>query len=828
MKRKRGLLAAGSAVILLTATLLGTPQWKVLEEADDLSEAFCSTWQEGDYLVTFGRHMAIFGGVSRPMYSVLNYPIGNGIGCLISLAPSGAGIQSDICLGSPYFSINSKARPLFYSEIKPLTARGQKEAGGIRASGTYAGKGGIEAAVVTVYRLVPDLGGRVDIASTLTNSGIRPIEKFGYSLYMGTGTRYSFSPFHRRMHPDLNFTVCPRPDHTLVRWNRNPVGRERKDVLQPGESYEVRYSVFVEADINALLERLYREAGHTPLSTTLKLIGFQGGLYELIIREAVSDSVFFRGFFKDRKVLSFPLIAGSYTASVNFFPASEKIQFKVGEGEDNAVIVREPHSGTVHVRIQDRKGRHVPGKVTFIGLQPTPSPYFQPENPILTGRGWEGFKNSRYPDSEGTDVTLPAGTYMVYASRGPEFSLDTELLEVFKDGHSSLCFRIDRVLDTKGLISLDPHLHTTYSDGSMGIPERIRSLVAEGLDVAVASDHNFVTDYGPDLEALGYTDTLAVICGNEITVGGMVHYNTFPVLHRPGEPLNGAIDPISDSMAELFARSRSKDPDTLIQVNHPRSGNIGYFNMYQLDPKRAAFALEGFETGFDVLEVVNGPYFHSNNADSIRDWFHLLNRGYTIPLIGSSDAHGIDQAEPGYSRTYVLYSGKKGPDLDVPALIGALKQGRSFCSNGPLVDVRVNRKHTFGDTFTDKDGKVSVTVRVRRAPWVSLDEVRIIINGERDVVLPVKGKNATREDFTLKEKVTLARDAYIVVEVIGKHGLYPVMQRASRSGLKEHATLPYALTNPVFVDVDGNGRFDPPWTEKIELLPSIPKKEKED
>lgn len=231
MKRMRGLLAAGSAVILLTATLLGTPQWKVLEEADDLPEAFCSTWQEGDYLITFGRHMAIFGGVSRPMYSVLNYPIGNGIGCLISLAPSGAGTQSDICLGSPYFSINSKARPLFYSEIKPLTARGQKEASGIRASGTYEGKGGIEAAVVTVYRLVPDSGGRVDVASTLTNSGSRPIEKFGYSLYMSTGTRYSFSPFHRRMHPELNFTVYPRPDHTLVRWNRNPVGGERKDAL---------------------------------------------------------------------------------------------------------------------------------------------------------------------------------------------------------------------------------------------------------------------------------------------------------------------------------------------------------------------------------------------------------------------------------------------------------------------------------------------------------------------------------------------------------------------------------------------------------------------
>lgn len=828
MKHMRGFLAAGSALILLVVTLWGAPQWKTLESADDLPEAFCSTWEKGDHLITFGRHTAIFGGISRPMYNVLNYPIGDGKGCLISLALSGEGIQSDICLGSPYFSIKSKRRPLFYSDIEPMTARGQKNAIGVRASGTYAGEGGIEAAVVTAYRYVPDQGGRVDFTSTLTNSGTLPIKKFGYSLYMGAGTRYAYSPFHRKMHPEMNFTVYPRPDHTIVRWSRNPVGGERKDALQPGESYEVRYSVFVETDVNTLLERLYREAGHKPVVTTLKLIGFKGGRYEIIIREAVSGSVFFRGFFEDRKELAFPLIAGSYTAGVNFFPATQQVPFKVGEGEDNAVTVQEPHTGTVHVRIQDRRDRHVPGKVTFVGLQPTRSPYFEPENPILTGRGWEGFKNSRYPGAEGTDVTLPAGTYMVYASRGPEFSIDTTLLEVFKDGHSSHVFHIDRALDTKGLISIDPHLHTTNSDGAMGVQERLRSLVAEGLDVAVATDHNFVTNYGPGLEALGYGDTLAVICGNEVTVGGMVHFNVYPVLHRPGEPRNGAIDPISDSMAELFERCRGKDPDILIQVNHPRSGTIGYFNTYELDPGKAAFALEGFETGFDALEVMNGPSSSSNNEKSIQDWFHLLNRGHTIPLIGSSDAHGIDRAEPGYSRTYALYKGEKGGELDVPALISALKQGRSFSSNGPLVDVQVNRKYTLGDTLTDKDGKVSVKVRVRSADWVKLEEVRFVINGERDVILPVEGKNAESGDFTLKERVTLTRDAYIVVEVVGRQGLYPVMQRGSRSGLKEHATLPYALTNPVFIDVDGNGRFDPPWTEKIELRPSTPEKDKEE
>ena len=69
-------------------------------------------------------------------------------------------------------------------------------------------------------------------------------------------------------------------------------------------------------------------------------------------------------------------------------------------------------------------------------------------------------------------------------------------------------------------------------------------------------------------------------------------------------------------------------------------------------------------------------------------------------------------------------------------------------------------------------------------------------------------------------RLELADDAFIVVEVTGKGSLYPVLQVRSRSGLQADAVTPYALTNPVFVDVDGNGRFDPPLPRTIQLLPA--------
>ena len=209
---------------------------------------------------------------------------------------------------------------------------------------------------------------------------------------------------------------------------------------------------------------------------------------------------------------------------------------------------------------------------------------------------------------------------------------------------------------------------------------------------------------------------------------------------------------------------------------------------------------------------MNGPYFYSSNFTAIEDWLHLLNRGYYYPLVGSSDSHGIDRGEPGYSRTYIYYQGEETDNLDWNSLAHSIRRGKTFATNGPIIEFKVNTTYTSGDTFTDKDGKVDVSIKVQSAPWIGVDEVRLIVNGERKIIFPVN----TPKEAILKFDMSsfglplLKEDSYIAVEVLGKDSLYPVLQRSSWSGLSENATLPYALTNPVFVDVDGNGKFDPP------------------
>jgi len=371
------------------------------------------------------------------------------------------------------------------------------------------------------------------------------------------------------------------------------------------------------------------------------------------------------------------------------------------------------------------------------------------------------------------------------------------------------------------LISVDPHLHTLHSDGAVTIPERIKSVVAEGVDVAISTDHNYLSDYPSALKELGLDEYMAAIVGEEVSSldinqNYLPEFNRYPVTIRKNEAGNGAIEiGFSDGDAPLFEASRKKDPDSVIQVNHPDYDSFFY---YQLDRDSASTALKGFDTSFDLLEVMNGPSFESGNKAVIQDWLHLLNRGYFFPIVGSSDSHETDGDEPGYARTYVSYDRKKSRELDEMALISAMKKGRSFVSNGPLVEFKINGKYSSGDTMTAKNGKADVWVRVQSAPWVSVDEVRIIVNGERKIVIPVKTPPEKIVKFQDTTRLDLQGDSYIVIEVAGKKSLYPVSQSRRNGNSIENGPLPYALTNPIFIDVDGNGAFAPPWPEKIRFL----------
>jgi hypothetical protein len=114
---------------------------------------------------------------------------------------------------------------------------------------------------------------------------------------------------------------------------------------------------------------------------------------EVIVRDAFSSSVFFRSFLENPSSISIPLPKGAYRVRANFFPAVGEKLLDVGLEEESSCVLKNPAQGKVKVKIINSKGEFVPGKVIFIGLSPTKTPYFKPENPVKSGRKWESSKN---------------------------------------------------------------------------------------------------------------------------------------------------------------------------------------------------------------------------------------------------------------------------------------------------------------------------------------------------------------------------------------------------------------------------------------------------
>ncbi len=813
-----GLLLLAWPLLIASGRQNPPPDVKVIQGPQDIPAGFCSLAREGDFLVSDGRSYAVLGATPRRIITSVNYPFGQAMGSLLGFVPADGPVPAgDLNIGAPVLRIGDRTHHLGYTKMERSGDGRKNGTVSFEAAGDFEDKDGHRAAVTTRYVFDPEKS-RIEISSTLTNTGPAALEGTSFSLFFDAYGRFNFSPYEEKKFPALNYRIYQKKGHFLGWLSFNPVEKEgfrHPGRLLPGKSTSLRYILLTDTDGPRLVSRIGDLLGVKTVRASVSFRDFDGPWLEFTAREALSSAMLYRTILENPAQLEFPLPPGIYRFQANFFPGSAEELVEVKPDGANAGQLRNPPLGEVEVKIQDGSGQPVPGKLTFIGLGATRSPYFRPENPVETGRGWESSKDSCFPPAEGLDVELPAGTYLATASRGPEYTIDEKVVEIVKEENQPLAFVIDRVVATPGLIALDPHMHTIMSDGTVSVSERIKAVVAEGIEVLAATDHNMITDYSGELKKLRLDGALAVLPGSEVTVSEVIHYNTYPMLIRPGEPGNGAIIALSDEAGPLFRASRAKNPGTLVEVNHPRAGELGYFNNFELEQSSAATARAALDMDFDVLEVMNGPYFYSSNQTAIQDWYHLLNRGYRYPIVGASDSHTIDRGEPGYSRTYVSYPKDLPVPLDTEALLRSIKQGRSFATNGPIIDFRVNGESGPGDICPAPAGRVDIRIGVRSAPWVAVDEVRLVLNGERRLVFPVNTPKSEVKKFDQEISLTLERDAFLCVEALGKETMFPVLQSPARNGSIRGGTLPFAITNPVFVDVDGNRKFDPALSEKI-------------
>jgi hypothetical protein len=251
---------------------------------------------------------------------------------------------------------------------------------------------------------------------------------------------------------------------------------------------------------------------------------------------------------------------------------------------------------------------------------------------------------------------------------------------------------------------------------------------------------------------------------------------------------------------EIFSNVRAAAPGVVIQVNHPRLKGIGYYNRIELDALTGEAESEGSSLDFDTVEVMNGIELASaKSADiNLKEWFEILNLGRRYTAVGNSDSHKLVGQWAGYPRTYVRVPEDDPSAVTVEQVSRALRAGQAVVSNGPFVTTLAEGRAGPGDFLPANHGRVSLRVDVRAPPWMDVRRADVFVNGERVASVPARGTtDAVRIDW--RTSLRIAKDSWIVVVARGDRPMQRVMPNTQAA--------PFAFTNPIFVDADGDGVF---------------------
>lgn len=463
--------------------------------------------------------------------------------------------------------------------------------------------------------------------------------------------------------------------------------------------------------------------------------------------------------------------------------------------------------GRLLVRVRDAgTGGPLPCRITVVhadgrddgdgGKRSPPELRTRPSRDLAVRRGLV------YSLSGSVDILVDPGRYRVWASRGPEYSAAKGEADVGPGERETVELEIRREVDTEGYLAADTHIHTlTYSGhGDATVEERVVTIAGEGVELAVATDHDHHTDYSALAGAIGADRYYRSIPGNEFSPG-LGHFNAFPV-----DPRSPPAD--HDGLGEwtrLLLALRATPGVRVVICNHPhrrgfRKGPLGAIGLDRLSGETA---LPRESLAVDGIEVLNGKSLTSDPFAVFRDWFALLNRGQRIAAVAGSDSHTV-KGIVGQARTYVRSSVDDPRRIRVDEVVDSFLAGRLLVSLGLFVDATIDGRAA-GETVVAPDGRVKVVVEVRGPRWARADRLTLWLDGERVHDERIRSRSDSVVKHRCEVEIRLPpHDGWLVVAATGPPVTAPFWP------LEDDDRYVLGATNPIWIDRDGDGRYRSP------------------
>ena len=385
---------------------------------------------------------------------------------------------------------------------------------------------------------------------------------------------------------------------------------------------------------------------------------------------------------------------------------------------------------TVHVRVNDAAtGQPTPCRVRFTDAEGRYYAPFGRLTEFATGRNQEvggnvliGMKPHAYIDGT-CEIRLPVGPIHVEIDKGPEYTPQRVLANV-GPGKLALRFTIVRWTDRRidGWYSGDVRWHF--------LPPHAALLEAAAEDVAVANLLAVECQApGPFGRSFPAVPNLLAFSGQRPALESPGHMvvvntqNTHPVLgnlallncHRVVYPLRfGGPDGADDwTMADWCDQC------------HRKGGLVVWAN--------TAHESAGFRFGEPLADLILGKVdafeiesFEDSPFDVLPDWYALLNAGFRVPLAGGSGKENNGMVL-GSMRTYARLPA--GADFTYQNWVEAVRAGRTFVTNGPLLSLLVDGKGP-GESITTPPGGPPLHVRAEARGVVPFDRLELLADGK--------------------------------------------------------------------------------------------------
>lgn len=454
-------------------------------------------------------------------------------------------------------------------------------------------------------------------------------------------------------------------------------------------------------------------------------------------------------------------------------------------------IYREP-VGRLAIRVIDSlTGRPLPARVSVTladGRSVAPDDAWRHADDGFD-RGERKFEVGYFHSDGSSTLTAPAGELGIEITHGPEYRVARRKVTVTANQLITVSVSLSRLMRLPGWSSGDLHVHMNYTGHYRATPQSLaRQARAENLNLV----ENLIVNKEDRVPDIGYfsprpdpvsTPDLMIVQDQEFHTSYWGHMGVLGLTDH-------VLLPGYSGYAGTAAASLFPDNATVAELTHRQGGLAGYVHPFDTDPDPAdtttpltvGLPVDVALGKVDYIEVVG----FSDHLATSKVWYRLLNCGFRIPAGAGTDAmtnYASLRGPLGTDRVYV----QSPTPINRANWYGALKAGKSFATNGPLLQLAVAGIGIGGEVRMPAAGRVPVRVSMRSN--VPVDHLELIRNGEVVVNIPLGGSR-TSADTTVS--LDISASSWLVLRAYSDKAIEPILD-----------IYPFGTTSPVYLSLAG-------------------------